>query len=105
MKQQINEIKRMQQLAGIISESQLSEDMRDELRIRAIAQNIKKDIKNGEVKNQDLKLHSFLEKYAKDTSLKLKTFITKDEVENKLYDMLFGPLEMSDYEYPESEWR
>jgi len=105
MKQPINEIKRMQQLAGIINESQLSEDMRDKLRIRAIYQKIIKYVRNGDIQRQEFHDFKKLKEYAEREASKMRTFITDDEIKYDLSPLLFGLSKVSDYEYPESEWR
>ena len=87
----------------VIKENSLNEDLTDHLRKRAIYQNIMKDVRSGEINKHELKTD--LNSIAKDAALKLKTFITDDEIDYDLRDMFFGNTEISDYEYPESDWR
>jgi hypothetical protein len=83
----------------------INENISDKLRIRAIYQKIIKYVRNGDIQRQEFHDFDKLKEYAEREASKMGTSITDDEIEYDLSPLLFGNSEISDYEYPESDWR
>lgn len=83
----------------------IKENTSDHLRIRSIYQKIMKYVKNGDIQKHELRNFDELKQYAEREASKMGTSITDDEIEYDLSPLFFGNSEISDYEYPESDWR
>ncbi len=82
----------------------INENISDRLRIRSIYQKIEKYVRNGDIQRQEFHDFDKLKEYAEREASKMRTSITDDEIKYDLKPLLFDG-SVSDYEYPESDWR